>query len=388
VRIDKNATHKKLIDPVTPVRGAAVRGQLRFWWRATHGCLCSTVEEMRKREGALWGTSSSAGKVSLTITAQGEPKAPEGVGVYDLNDKGRSVPKSGMREVAYGAFPLQAATGAAEKEPGSLSGLANAYTVTVRTPSAARSEVEDTLLAWLLFGAIGGRSRRGFGAVHCAELSVEPQAFLKRFSSERSLAGVPSLRGAKVAIKDGGPNAEAAWKVALGRMQTFRQGPGIGRNTGQEAMRPGRSRWPEPELIRTKTGRRLPKHQPILSPPKAPRAMFGLPIIVHFKDQDRGEPRDTKFVPVPLGELKRTQQDRMASPLILKPIKSGNSWKAACLLLADPGRSDMKVELEDDTKRPRPVEWKLTAAEAEQMKPLEGLGSADVLLAFLNFFAK
>jgi hypothetical protein len=131
----------------------------------------------------------------------------------------------------------------------------------------------------------------------------------------------------------------------------------------------------------------MPKHQALPSVAKAPRVMFGLPIIVHFKD-NREDPRDTKFVPVPRGDLKRTQQDRMASPLILKPIKLGDTWKAVCLLLADPGRVNMRVELEDDTKRPLPVEWKLTDEDAATIKPLEGLGSVDVLLAFLKFFAK
>ncbi len=32
-------------DPVTPIRGTEIRGQLRFWWRATRGRRCLTSAE-------------------------------------------------------------------------------------------------------------------------------------------------------------------------------------------------------------------------------------------------------------------------------------------------------------------------------------------------------
>src|SRR5215213_3096694 len=35
--------HQKLSDPVTPVRSASIRGQLRFWWRACNPSGCKTV---------------------------------------------------------------------------------------------------------------------------------------------------------------------------------------------------------------------------------------------------------------------------------------------------------------------------------------------------------
>jgi CRISPR-associated protein Cmr1 len=45
--------HEKPNDSVTPVRAASVRGQLRFWWRACNPSGCTTVEELRQREGEI-----------------------------------------------------------------------------------------------------------------------------------------------------------------------------------------------------------------------------------------------------------------------------------------------------------------------------------------------
>jgi len=390
VRIDKTAPHHKEIDPVTPVRGASVRGQLRFWWRATHGCTCSSIEEMREREGALWGAASKAGRVSLTIRVEGEAEPATQIAVYESNERGGIRAKRGMEEVAYGAFPLQPPKEASNKDAGSLSLVGSTYVVSLRVPQENRAEVDDALTAWTLFGAIGGRGRRGFGAVHSPDVVSDAAVFVGGFKHLSTLEGVPSLHNAQLVTKEpprrDGTAQMAAWSYALGRLQAFRQGPEIGRNRGQSNSKvPGRSRWPEPELIREKTRRRSAKHQALGHVSKAPRAIFGLPIITHFKDKSEGDPTDTKFVPAAEGP-EPNQQDRLASPLILRPLRIGGKWKAACLLMADPGRGKLRVALDDGRTR-HPVEWELTAEEAEQIRPMQGFG-ADVLTAFLKFFAK
>ena len=99
---------------------------------------------------------------------------------------------------------------------------------------------------------------------------------------------------------------------------------------------PGRSRWPEPEGIRRATGARFRKHARLASIPDDvyPRAEFGLPIIFHFKDNDKGEPPDTELVPLVNGQPRQ----RMASPLILRPLvlDSRKAVPMALLLKAPP----------------------------------------------------
>ena len=62
-------------DPVTLVRGTAVRGHLRFWWRATQGGrFGNDIAEMKKAEDALWGSASQAAKVTVELSTFGRRK--------------------------------------------------------------------------------------------------------------------------------------------------------------------------------------------------------------------------------------------------------------------------------------------------------------------------
>src|ERR671926_1469036 len=42
-------------DEVTPISGKAIRGHLRFWWRATRGGQHGKLDEMKKAEVSIWG---------------------------------------------------------------------------------------------------------------------------------------------------------------------------------------------------------------------------------------------------------------------------------------------------------------------------------------------
>src|SRR5690625_3152748 len=50
--------HLKEIDNVTPVRSAAIRAQLRYWWRACCGTTYDSVQEMWEREAYLFGVAA------------------------------------------------------------------------------------------------------------------------------------------------------------------------------------------------------------------------------------------------------------------------------------------------------------------------------------------
>ena len=113
-------------------------------------------------------------------------------------------------------------------------------------------------------------------------------------------------------------------------LRDFRQGERVGRNPRSTGKTPGRSRWPEPEAVRRATKMRLGKHAPLEGVPNNvyPRAEFGLPIVFHFKNNDKGEPKDTELIPLIDGEPKQ----RMASPVILKPLAIGAD-KAVSMIL-------------------------------------------------------
>src|SRR5205085_10778174 len=52
-------------DNITPISGKAIRGHLRFWWRATRGGQFNgDLEAMKAREAEIWGAASTINKPS------------------------------------------------------------------------------------------------------------------------------------------------------------------------------------------------------------------------------------------------------------------------------------------------------------------------------------
>ncbi len=348
VRLNAENPHLKEADSVTPVRGAAVRGALREWWRRVC-CEGVPLAEMKRREERLWGWASTKGLVSIAVTSALTPR-PVGYTGLDLDRK-------------YGAFPLQPAQGG--PNPGSLISFQGTFSVTISmdggramTDSAALwVEIQRTWLAFVSFGGLGGRTRRGFGAIRVVDTGATGLD-----------EAVASLGWKTRLVKRSARSAEDAHKQALGRLRSFRQF-----RTGPR----GRSRWPEPDEIRKLTNRIPPAHaKPIVVVPKFPRAAFGMPIIFHF--MGTGEPGDQSLQP--------RGKERLASPLILRPfVEPDGSAYAVCLRL--PGRDRLAELLGDLTLGNTSVSGRLTAAEKSKIEPLRSTHpSADLDAVYQPFF--
>ena len=58
------------VDTVTPIRGTAVRGQLRFWWRAIRGGqFDGNLAKMKEKEDEMWKDELSIGEFSVPIAS-------------------------------------------------------------------------------------------------------------------------------------------------------------------------------------------------------------------------------------------------------------------------------------------------------------------------------
>ncbi len=386
---DHRQTPTRRHDEITPMRGSAVRGQLRFWWRATHGCTAPTVEDLRAREDLLWGNANHPGLVQLTIT--GTPSVV-GVETETLGPIGQ-----GLRYGAFATKNLNRLTGeftvrcvlrhaAVDWVQGRGGALEAKRIANPDDPHREaehrklKQEVEDALTAWLLFGGIGGRTRRGFGAVSASGLP-EPDRFVQKFTSRSTLRGVPTLHGATVKIAaEGCSTPEAAHRAALEKLRVFRQGVDVGRNPGSNSSRPGRSRWPEPDTLRRLTRRNSYGHDPVHPVQKFPRAAFGLPIVFQFKDGRTGDPPNVSLSPVTPQWIKKSS--RMASPLILRPSPVATNWRPLALRLRVPGMAIEQVDVNGQLQGAT-----LEADEAKKIKPLQDYGGGvDVIAAFLTRF--
>ncbi|MCI0392594.1 MAG: type III-B CRISPR module RAMP protein Cmr1 [Acidobacteria bacterium] len=370
-------------DPVTIVRGTEVRGHLRFWWRATRGGRFDSLGAMKEAEDLLWGAPSrpdaplhSKVQVFVSVVNRGEDKPPFEVvkklkkdGSVDLDDRGR--PKSQLQPnvnvaPAYAAFPLQPNQQEMRNIGWKSKPLRDrvSFALTLTYPTSDAEEVEAALWAWENFGGIGGRTRRGFGALSLLRAQVAPskislpdadcdkirqyiadELYESSYISEGDWpAAVPRLDPeAEFEITEIKPTALEAWQELVAVLRDFRQQ----RNPGRGPT-PGRSKWPEPEYIRDRTGQRLPRHQVGSLIRKFPRAAFGLPIIFQFKDRNKNNSLDSSSDPRTT-MLTVDGYERHASPLLLRPLRlADRKYIGLALILDGTGEaSQLKLALQD-----------------------------------------
>ena len=351
-----------VVDHDLPIRPGAVRGQLRFWWRLLHRA-SHDPQATFSSEAALWGAISGTGprasRVALRVRG-GPVGSEEMVGAKDRD------------------FPTYAFILERDDNPALLkSGYEFMVTLrfTPRVTDAQRDQVIEALRWWASFGGVGARTRRGLGAVKASSNDIE----LKPVTRE----DVES-RGGRMVL--GAPREAAieAWKDAVEALKSFRQGENVARNRGN-GKRPGRSRWPEPDVIRRLTGNHAPGHEPEHAVDGFfPRAAFGLPIVFQFKNRNEGDPKGPKGKGLTLAP---TDRDRMASPLILRPCFDGKRYRPLALLL--PGWDErVSVSVGLDSQHAGPA-WPEAPEEREgpanSIGPMQGR-STDVLTAFMRYF--
>lgn len=384
-------------DPVTVVRATEIRGQLRFWWRATRGGLFNgDLAHMRMAEGMLWGAAStpkhpqpSLVQTVVEVLERGTP-----VRKTDRNNQEMSLghPRS---EYSYVAFPLT-------DKPGARVTTDIIFRLTLTFPDTAADDIAAAVWAWETFGGLGGRTRRGFGALHCVRVDGNPVSLPSVRDAERWLhdslqryvvpgrvpAHVPHLAPTSTVITTRQTTqADQSWRFLFDQLKAFRQQRPMQEleENGHRIRRPGRNRWPEQDEVRRLTRRRMrPRHENEISRVrKFPRAVFGLPLIIQYKrdDQRDGDPRGNNTVTI-------AGKERFASPLILRPLACAGGFVGIALLLEGsrvPDQLTLKTQVGDFT-----VRSDLTADEAglilqnDDRTPLLGK-ETDVLHAFLNF---
>lgn len=307
-------------DPVTLIRGPSIRGHLRFWWRATRGIEFDDVKHLKMAEGKIWGTPEIPSQVSVTVEVTNSGKSEQCASIPE----GKNFPifNPGFLPYAYALFPF-AGNPKDGKDP-SFAAIGVTFKLTIRgARSVISTELAPALWAWVNFGGIGARPRRGCGALFCSTLA--PQGNPKEwYISSLHQYGIKPSGHAKAWPTLPGPdgllfnsssvNPASAWAQVIQIFKKFRQEPGTGRNPGQQPNRPGRSRWPEADSLRRWSSQSAPQHQTTTTTSRNafPRAEFGMPIIFHFKD--KGDPYpDAQLLPSHEG-------DRMSSPLILRPL--------------------------------------------------------------------
>ena len=277
-------------DADDPFRIPSIRGQLRFWWRASIGGKCRDADELRKTEAGIWGSTEQASQVRLRILHA--ERGTERPATWQGSD-GRWQ----KMEPSYALFPAQED----RKRKFNLY-TGGSFRLEIAATPEVLGDVEAAVWAWLTFGGVGGRTRRGAGALYCAPYAYTWKA--DAIQGDGSAQDWPTLKGGTAVMGSARLPWGACWEECIRLLREYRQ----------QRFRPrGRSRWPEPDEIRRERNQYAPQHAPVNAERGFPRAALGLPIIFHFKTEEDPDPNTLNTS----GE--DGKEARMASPVILKP---------------------------------------------------------------------
>ena len=342
------------VDDMQPIRPAAIRGHLRFWWRATAGARYARVEELHKAETELWGGASkkdnpAVGKVALQvhILSAGEKASYSQVAPP-------SKPKDGPLH-GYFLFPFQEQK--KQNIPAAVGRRQVSFqlrlTLDASLSEAQRAGVRTALKAWIAFGGVGARTRRGCGALtvlgNNANQWLPPTQGLAEWlemprdaASDHDWTTLAGARGFITLTK----NAEDAWCKLGSFWERFRRG-GLVSGT----------KWSDYRDVLCNLD---DQHDELA----LAKPFLGLPI----EYQEFGE--QTPFT----GTLDPAESGRMASPVILKPIALQGGKYGALVLVMNASKPN---RIQIDGK-----EYALAAPTKDPV--LQALDAADVLDAVLK----
>jgi len=291
------------VDPHRPVTAKSIRGHLRFWWRACRAGQFRSVDDMFRREAEIWGAAAEFNNKG------GLEQGPGAVDLeVEVTNAGQRVNAAELIKVFV--FPFQRPAADALQDV--------SFTLRLFLKSKGfKEDVRDALIAWILFGGVGARTRRGCGALKLEE-------GLKDYPSDvnalRNWAGrlptpppepwITCLSGVR-AVLGKADSAGNAWRSLGTYWSRFRKGHSGGR-------------WPDHEELKQARGKQsLSLVKPFL----------GLPIVYqHFHGS---------FV----GTVEPEDSGRMASPVILKPLALGNrEVRPAVVVLRAPRPGRVKVK--------------------------------------------
>lgn len=325
------------VDPANPIRAASVRGHLRFWWRAVAGGQYPTPQELFRAEEAIWGSTEKYGKVALRVLEQ---KVGQMVKPSDLvPDKGTA--RTGPQE-RYFLHPFN--PNKAERLP-EASGLGWVeFTLELSFSHFSEDQQEGlrrALRAWLAFGGIGARTRRGLGALEVTQnaqdwLPANPHQLRAWFAQpsvkkpeHTTLAGAVVRLGQPHIPNNADPyKGHKAWRE-LGRFWArFRKGHFVLDETGMPMtyMPMAGGKWHDHQTLWA-----LDPHQKQIALAKP---YLGLPIVY----QCIGNSFSGTL------EALHPQGRRMASPVILKPMAfADGSIRAAVVVLRTPAPLSIQI---------------------------------------------
>jgi len=366
-------------DEHLPIRPTAIRGHLRSWWREVIGRTLPSDAARWRREEELFGSTEFPSPLQVRVhgvmftelidaKSSFDRFSPRAYAVFASIENELPVAREGIQFGLELRLPSETELRVLRQAQNDRRKKANKDPLPPVIPSPL-DEIRACVRAWVRFGGIGGRTRRGCGAL---------------FSTDIDASTVPTDANFQLYLGPRTANAVDAWGEAVRVYRDFRQSPRGKPHKKKIPSRPdpitvpGRSHWPEADSIRHITGCALkpaagtPPSEvpvdidtndhsvPLVLPallPSFPRAALGLPINFYFADspgkkrpgaKDK-DPQDVQLVPLvpgPGGTHRR--EERMASPVVTRPLWVDGAWYPAVIILDRLLPPGFAVRLEGD----------------------------------------
>jgi len=169
------------------LRPTAIKGALRFWWRAlAWGRVGGNVADLKKEEDALFGAAAdtqdnrrgqSAFHLRLTESPSACDMVPKGDPVID-----KGALREGIHYLGYGPFLRDRDLKKVQvQRPGFKPGAR--FSIAVRFGPRCTPEQRDQVIAAIkafgLLGGLGSRARRGLGSVSLVELTQDGEPLFR-----------------------------------------------------------------------------------------------------------------------------------------------------------------------------------------------------------------
>jgi CRISPR-associated protein Cmr1 len=325
-----------LPDPCDPIRTSAIRGQLRWWWRARSRKRWATPEDLRAEETAEWGGTDCPGRISVRLVVVKAPSSPKQI--HEIES---------AQGVKYAWKVLDNATNPGAK-PSATEGAEFSVEILGRPDPERDGAIAEALTLWATFGGLGMRTRRGFGAFQPVSGVCDWQTILRPLLKlEAQETKVATLAGARLYLGPPSQYPLQAWKEAVEVVRAFRKGevPDAGRRDhhGPDSHSP----WPQADAIRRiqETGHQAKRGLNASGSKMLHLPMVGFGAPITYNSASGRDTDGLAFNPVTI-----TYKDgRIPSPVIARPVFQDSKWRAALLILNTPEPDRAKVQIPDCT---------------------------------------
>lgn len=364
------------VDPVCIIRPATIRGHLRFWWRTLYGGRYESAKSLFEAESAIWGAAAtkerqSVGKVGIKVQDVRWNKQVKTVN--DFRPRGGSPAQVGP-QAQYLLYTFQELRKENTPPAKGYDSVEFTLQLTLQKELSAeqRQQVENTLKAWIAFGGVGARTRRGCGALTVTQEQgkwLPPADAEKRRAWFNSLlpSGSPPkpprlslLSGARIVC--GNPKGSAVDVLYdLGSFWArFRKG-----HVGSKPYSPmSGSCWKDYRQALLQFQKRNPDSIALAKP------FLGLPIVYQSF-------RNAPYTPT----IESAETGRMASPVILKPLALANGQVCPlCVVLWAPMPREVRIKPPDKVVKLSVPQDDAVLKDLQVRHPLEAVIKAAELL--------